>query len=126
MAGFLQRTAAIRSYLLAITVGVVATLLSTLLWGAVLTLTLPRLVALLATFLSLLPGTLAAGLLTGFGLILTALPALLPWSAVFLRLLIAALVVLAQLAALGGLLISILITIVRHTSLLDGSPRLAQ
>jgi hypothetical protein len=83
------------------------------------------LIAPLAALLLLLTGALAAGLLAGLGLVLTALPALLTpalltWSAVFLRLLIAALVVLAQLAALIHTFLILLVTIVWHTkNLLD-------
>ena len=65
-----------------------------------------------STFLALLARTLAAGLLTRTGLILTALPAaLLILIAIVLRLLVAALALIAHLVTLAPILI---VTIGRH------------
>jgi hypothetical protein len=89
-------------------------LLSTLLPGPLLALAgLTGLIAL-AAFLFLLTGLLPAGLLAWARLVLATLTALLPLIAVLLRLLVATLFFVAQLAALVST--RLIVSIVRHTT----------
>ena len=107
------------SYLLRLLVPIAIGTFAALLSRSILTLT-RLLIAPLPAFLSLLTRALPTGLLARFRLILTTLPALLALIAIFLRLLIATFFVIARLAALIHIWISI-VWIVRHNkNLLDG------